>query len=118
MANLAYGDDDTTQLKQLLRLAIKAAIFAVGAVALLLFIVAPWVSMLYSQDPEVLAMATTAIHFYAISMPIYAFVQIVQNFCQASKKVTLAMIICVLDNFLLIVLPALILPNFFGINGI
>ena len=118
MANLAYGEEDFTLLKQILRLAIKAAIIAVGAVALILFIVAPWVSMLYSQDPEVLAMATTAIHFYAISMPIYALVQVVQNFCQATKKVTLAMFICVLDNFLLIILPAIILPNYFGINGI
>lgn len=118
MANLAFGDNDTTMLKQLLRLAFKAAIFAVGAVALLLFITAPWVSMLYSQDPEVLELARTAICFYAISMPIYGLVQVIQNFCQATKKVTLSMIICVLDNFLLIVVPAFVLPNIFGINGV
>lgn len=118
LTNIFAGEQDKSSLRVLVRTSFMASTFLIGGCMLLLIVVAPFVSMIYTSDTEVLEASTTAIRFCAICMPFYGYNIVLQNFCQGTKKIGLSMLICVFDNFIFVVALAFILPTFMGIFGI
>lgn len=69
-------------------------------------------------DSETLAVAATCLRFFAISLPGEIFAQILLYQYLSIGKPGLSSLICVLHNFVFLIVPAYILSAFMGLNGI
>lgn len=118
LTNIFYGEEDVVSLKAVLKNAFRYAVVCVGGLMVALLIFAPFVSMLFVRDADVVNMASTCLRFYVISMPLYAFNMIIQYFCQGTRKMGLTITICIINNFLFSTIAAYVLPLFIGVTGI
>lgn len=117
LANIYEGEEDNTALKNLFKHGMSVAIFIVGIISVALFLLAPLVAPMYTSDPEVLEMAITAIRFYAAGLILYSISLTIQNFSQGTKKIGLTIVICICCELLFVVVVALGLSPFIGVNG-
>lgn len=117
LANIYEGEEDNTALKNLFKHGMTVAVAIVGAISVVLFICAPFVAPLYTNDPEVLDMAITAIRFYAAGMILYSISLTIQNFIQGTKKIGLTIVICACCEIIYVVVAALSLSPIFGVYG-
>lgn len=120
LAGLFYGEEDTTALNDLIKAGLKKILLIVLPIAAVLFIFAPFFVKLYGADsaPDVLTMATHALRFYAISLPLYSINIIVMNYLQGTQKLKLSNIVSFLDNFFFVVVIAVLLGNLIGTDGV
>lgn len=120
MAGIVVGEEDETNTRHLMKTALKFAIVGTGLIALITFIFASPLAMLFldAENADAFSMAVRCIRIHTISMPIYSLIYVIMNFMQGTKNVKMAHTVCILDNFVYIVTLAAILGFAFGTDGV
>lgn len=114
-----YGAEKFDRVKKTLMLAITAATLVVlfGFTMIRLF-PETLVSLFSKQDPELIKLSSRAMQLYLMMLPIIGFQIISSNYFQAVGKPQQAMILSLSRQVLLLIPALLILPRFFGLNGV
>jgi len=114
-----YGAKRFDRVKKALELAILAAtgIALVGFGVMMLF-PAQVIRLFDRQDQALLALGTHAIRIATIMMPVVGFQIVSASYFQAIGKPKTAMLLMLSRQVLLLIPAALILPLFFGLDGV
>jgi putative MATE family efflux protein len=114
-----YGAERFDRVKKALELAILAAtgIAVVGFGVMMLF-PAQVIRLFNRQDEALLALGTHAIRIATIMMPVVGFQIVSASYFQAIGKPKTAMLLMLSRQVLLLIPAALILPLFFGLDGV
>ncbi|NLW46228.1 MAG: MATE family efflux transporter [Firmicutes bacterium] len=114
-----YGAEKFDRVKKTLKLAIVAATLVVllGFTMIRLF-PESLVSLFSKQDPELIKVSSRAMQINLMMLPIIGFQIISSNYFQAVGKPQQAMILSLSRQVLLLIPALLILPRFFGLNGV
>lgn len=113
-----YGAKQFDRVKLALRYAITAAtaIVVVGFVVAKLF--PAQLIMLFNRDPQLVAMGSRAISIFLTMLPIIGFQIVGANYFQAVGKPKAAMFLSLSRQVVFLIPALLILPRFFGLDGV
>ncbi|WP_195988121.1 MATE family efflux transporter [Clostridium sp. D53t1_180928_C8] len=113
-----YGAKKYDRAKKTLKISLIAAsvVFVAGA----LFIqIAPQVLVgAFNKDPELMSITINGLRKYALAMPIIGISIVGTNYIQSTGKAKMAMLLSLLRQVIVLIPMILILPKFFGLNGI
>ncbi len=114
-----YGAEKFDRVKKTLKLAIAAATLVVlfGFTITRLF-PERLVNLFSKQDPELISLSSRAIQIYLMMLPIIGFQIVGANYFQAIGKPRQAMTLSLSRQVLLLIPALLILPRFFGLDGV
>ena len=114
-----YGAEKYDRVKKALKLAIGAATMVVlfGFTIMRLF-PESLVTLFSRQDPELISLSSRAMQIYLMMLPIVGFQIVSSNYFQAVGKPRQAMILSLSRQVLLLIPALLILPRFFGLDGV
>jgi putative MATE family efflux protein len=114
-----YGAERYGRVKKTLELAILAAtgIALVGFGVMMLF-PAQVIRLFNDEDQALLALGTHAIRISTIMLPVVGFQIVSASYFQAIGKPGMAMLLMLSRQVLLLIPAALILPLFFGLDGV
>lgn len=114
-----YGAEQYDRVRETLKLAIFAAtsIVVVGFLVTRFF-PAQLISMFNSKDQELINFGTYAIKIFLIFMPIIGFQIVSANYFQAVGKAKHATFLSLSRQVLILIPALLILPKFFGLQGV
>jgi Na+-driven multidrug efflux pump len=114
-----YGAERFDRVKKTLELAILAAtgIALLGFGVMMLF-PAQVIQLFNSEDQSLLALGTHAIRISTIMLPVVGFQIVSASYFQAIGKPKTAMLLMLSRQVLLLIPAALILPLFFGLDGV
>ncbi|MGL5068699.1 MAG: MATE family efflux transporter [Sarcina sp.] len=73
---------------------------------------------MFNDDPELVSTAVTGLKIYLCMLPVVGFQIICANYFQASGKAKIAMFLSLLRQVFFLIPLMLILPKFFGLNGV
>ena len=114
-----YGAEKFDRVKKTLKLAIAAATLVVLVGFAMVFLFPESLARLFSKrDPELIAFASRAMRIFLSMLPIIGFQIVGANYFQAVGKPRQSMILSLSRQVLLLIPALLILPRFFGINGV
>jgi putative MATE family efflux protein len=113
-----YGAKQYDRVKLTLRYAITAAtaIVVVGFVVAKVF--PEQLIMIFNRDPKLVAMGSQAIRIFLTMLPIIGFQIVGANYFQAVGKPRAAMFLSLSRQVVFLIPALLILPRFFGLNGV
>ena len=118
MTGMYYGANDRKGLTDLYSYAMKLGILMTGIVSILIFLFAPWMSLLYTEDPMVLSLSVFSIRWMALSLVFDTIIALVQYYLQGIGNMKLANTLTVLERFIIPVACAFVFGYFFGSKGI
>lgn len=114
-----YGAEKFDRVKKALKLAIAAATSVVIAGFAIVQLFPESLVLLFSRnDPELMALASRAMRIFLSMLPIIGFQIVSANYFQAVGKPSQAMILSLSRQVLLLIPALLILPRYFGLNGV
>lgn len=118
-AGIFYGERNRSSLKLTFLTACKYGMILGSIMGTALFFAAPWLAgVILKADPETLSLATTSLRYLSISLPSEILTLIPVYYYLSTEKVNLSIVVCILRDFVLIILPSLILEKLMGVNGI
>ena len=113
-----YGAKKYDRAKKTLKISLMSAtvVFLMGALVIQL---APQalVSM-FNKDQELMNITIAGLKKYAFAMPIVGISIVGSNFIQSIGKAKIAMVLGLLRQVIILIPMVIILPNFFGLNGV
>lgn len=119
MIGILIGEENRDGIMQICRLTLRYVFLWVGAVALGLILLAPWLAGLYAGgDVAVAELATFAIRCMAVNLVLNALIEAYINFLQATEQVLKTHIVNVFSRFCCVVTFAFLLGKAFGISGV
>lgn len=119
LVGVLYGEENRDGIMQVCRLSVKWISLAVGAVALAMFILAPWLADLYATgNTEVAELSTFAIRCVAVNIVLNALIEAYVNFLQATEQMFRTYVITIAIRFVLIVAVSYLMGYLFGIYGV
>lgn len=119
LVGVLYGEENRDGIMQVCRLSVKWISLAVGAVALAMFILAPWLADLYATgNVEVAELSTFAIRCVAVNIVLNALIEAYVNFLQATEQMFRTYVITIAIRFVLIVAVSYLMGYLFGIYGV
>ena len=119
LVSVLWGEENRDGILQICRLTIRYIFLAVGAVAVVFFIAAPWLANLFaSGDAEVAKLATFAIRCMAVNLVLSALIDAYINFLQATEHTLKTHVVNVASRFACVVICAFVLGSWFGITGV
>ena len=119
VAAVFYGEEDRSALQSTLKEVLRLGLMLSTAAGLLLLAFPAVIpSAMVKQDAEALQMATMAVRFFAVGMPLQLVNMAMMNMYQATRNTVKAMIICLLQQLVFTTGFALVLSGPMGANGI
>jgi putative MATE family efflux protein len=114
-----YGAKKFDRVKQALKLAVLAAT-AIVVVGFIMIRVIPeqLISLFNDQDTRLLELGINTLQVFLLMLPIIGFQIVSANYFQAVGKPVQAMVLSLSRQVLLLIPALLILPRFFGLNGV
>lgn len=114
-----YGAEKFDRVKEALKLAITGAtiILTIGFIITRLF-PEQLIGMFSSEDKELIAFGVHALKIFLIFLPIIGFQIVGSNYFQAVGKPKRAMMLSLSRQVLILIPALLILPKFFGVDGV
>lgn len=117
-AGFNYGAKTYGRLKESITVALKwTTIFSTMAAIVFIGFAEPIVSV-FTKDPEVISIATTALRALSIFLPLLGFQVVYSGLFQALGKALPAGILALSRQGIFFIPALLILPNMFGLNGV
>lgn len=117
--SMFFGEEDKTAIKDTLKITFKFGLFLTLILTMVLLIFPGIFSEIFGvAEPEILSMASMAIRFFAITIPITLINTVLMNFYQCTKRTGMATSICLLQSLVYTVVFAFVLIRPFGANGI
>ena len=113
VAGMILGDRDRSAAEQLIKISLKTCLAIGIPVSALIFIFSEPLARLFinSNDIGLVPLAARALRFYAVSITLYGINNAFVNYTQGIRRMGISNIICFLQNFLYIALPALLLAG-------
>lgn len=118
LGGVFYGENDKTQLEQLLKISIKYALVLISIIAVVLFIFAPYFVYMFGDNPEVHSTAIRGLRIFAWSLPFSGLCYILLNFYNATQQLKIANYISFAHSFLFLSAFATIFSFLIGGDGI
>ena len=111
IAGMILGEQDRTAAEALIKITVKTSLVVGGVLTLLLLIFADSIAGAFgsSDGAGMVALASRGLRIYALSILLYGINVSFINYTQGMRRMFMSGAICFLDNFPLIVLPALAL---------
>jgi len=116
LAGNAHGAGDKKEIKLLARMFIPIEIFLMIISGMLLFIFAPLLMSLFSDNPEVIKSGATVLRMVALSEPFYGFSIIIEGMMMGVGKTRLPFVFNILCMWLIRILGTFIAITFFSPN--
>ena len=118
-SGMFYGERNKTALRTSFKTACKYGMILAFSCGMIIFLFAPSLAGgILKADPSTLSATASCLRFYAISLPSEIFAQILLYHYLSTGKSGLSNLICILHNFVFVVLPAWIFGMLIGLNGI
>ncbi len=119
MGGMMVGEQDVNGLKTVIKTAFTDILAGVSALAVIVFICAPYLSSLFiPQGGEAGRMATAAIRCYAVSLPFLALNVSAANYCQSVSRLLGANLINIGIEAAFTAVMAYLLSSFLGVLGV
>jgi Na+-driven multidrug efflux pump len=113
-----YGARNKLRVKQIIRISIlSATVISFGIFILLLFF-APSIASIFTKEQSLIADATPAIRIVFAATPLLAFSLILSALYQATGHTVPALLLALTKQGFFLIPLVLLLPLFFGVNGI
>lgn len=117
IAGMILGEQDRTAAQVLVKVTVKLVLTLGLILAAILLIFADVIADTF-RDPDsteqTARLVARGLRFYAIAAILYGVNNAFVNYTQGMRRVVLSNAVCFLQNFIFIVIPALILSGFFG----
>ena len=119
VAGIMSGEENKSGLKETMQAFLKYALVLNVIVTALVLLFAPNIIGIFLHDnPETLSIAVTGTRFVAVSMILAAVTGGFRNFYQGVGRTKLTGLLCILNTYVFIVVPAVILGSLLGTKGI
>lgn len=113
-----FGADKPDRVKEALKVGIKiATIISTIGFIILMFFTNTMISI-FNNDPDLIEMGTHALRVVVLVLPIVGFQVVGSGYFQAIGKATPALILSMSRQLLFLIPLILVLPRFFGLEGI
>ncbi len=114
-----YGRKQYDRVKRTLQLAMLCAtVICVAGFAIVMVFPAQAIGLFNRDDPELMRLGTHAIRICLCMLPIIGFQIVSANYFQAVGKPMHALLLALSRQVLLLIPAILVLPHYFGLNGI
>ncbi len=114
-----FGAKDYDRVKKTVRLGIiSASIVAVASTLLVEIFPEPLVRLFNNDDQELFALSVNGMRIFALALPVVGFQIVAANFFQSIGKAKVATFLSLLRQLILLAPLLLILPHFYGLNGV
>ncbi len=113
-----YGARKYDRVREALKLGIFGATLIVAVGYIMTRMVPVQLVSLFNKDPELIDIGTRALKYYLMLMPIIGFQIISANYFQAIGRPKHAALLSLSRQVLILIPSILILPKFFGLNGV
>ncbi|MBM7855549.1 putative MATE family efflux protein [Desulfohalotomaculum tongense] len=113
-----YGARKFHRVKKTLKLAMMAATVIVSTGFIITRLYPEQLIALFNQDAELISFGTRALHISLILLPVIGFQVVGSSYFQAVGKSKQAMFLSLSRQVLILIPLLLILPRFYGLNGI
>ena len=113
-----YGAKKYDRAKKALKISLISAsiVFLLGS--LVIQLASQALVVMFNKDPELMNITIIGLRKYALAMPIVGISIVGSNFIQSIGKAKMAMVLGLLRQVIILIPMVLILPNFFGLNGV
>lgn len=118
IGGVVVGEGSRKDTRELLKTSIKYSLELNLIIGVIVILFAKQLVGVYTTDPAEVKMAVQALFFSVLSMPFVTINVVFMNYFQSTKNMKLANLVCLLDNFVLISLSAVVLGFTFNIIGI
>lgn len=118
MTGIYYGANDKAGLQRVFAYAMKVSVVMAGIVGIVLFVAAPYITMIYTSDPEVTKVAVFGIRCMAIGLIPDTVSVAYQDYLQGIQNRLMLNFLCFTERFFIPVVVAWILGMRFGAWGI
>lgn len=113
-----YGAKNYDRAKNTFKITLLAStsFFVVGALAIQF---APQVLVgMFNKDAELMSITINGLRKYALALPIISISIVGTNYIQSTGRAKMAMVLSLLRQVIVLIPMILILPNFFGLDGV
>lgn len=118
IAGYNYGAENHDRVKETIYISIKYAAILASFIFIIIFIFAPNIVAIFTQDPQVLRETPNAMRWVFAATPIIALQLIGAAYFQAAGKAIPALLLTLSKQGFFLIPLVLILPNYFGIFGV
>jgi len=118
ITGIFHSANDRQGLKRLFTYSIKLSVQISGTVGVLVFLLAPLISRIYTSDPEVISLSVFSIRCLALALPLDTLACAYQNYLQGINNRKLVNAFSFFERFLVPVLTALLMGTLFGSKGV
>ena len=118
LASIYISDEDETSLKNTFKFAVKEMFLINGVIAIVVFVLAGPIAGIYCKETDQIPLTSVSLRWFVTSMPLFGVNIVWIRFLQASGKLVLSTIFNVCDNFVFVILAALVLSRPFGVDGV
>ena len=111
IAGMILGEQDRIAAEALIKVSVKTTIIVGAVLSALLLIFADSIAGAFgsAEGAKMVSLAARGLRFYAVSIIFYGLNVVFINYTQGMRRMGISNIICFLDSFLFIVLPAFVL---------
>ena len=111
IAGMILGEQDRVAAESLIKVSVKTTIIVGAVLSALLLIFADSIAGAFgsAEGAKMVSLAARGLRFYAVSIIFYGLNVVFINYTQGMRRMGISNIICFLDSFLFIVLPAFVL---------
>lgn len=114
-----FGANESSRVKETLRIALIAAtVFSVAAFLLIELVPGPIIRLFESKDERLLKMGRDGLRIAVLALPIVGFQVVAGNFFQSVGKAKIATLLTLLRQVVCLIPLLFVLPPFFGLKGI
>ena len=118
IASYNYGHGDKGRVKECFRIAV-IFMFTFNLILMVLMILFPEkVATMFSDDPDLIAVVEKKMPLFLLGMTIFGLQRACQNMFVALGQAKISIFIAMLRKVILLVPLAIILPHFFGVDGV
>lgn len=120
MTAVFYGERDKKSISILMKNAVKITLLVEVIVAVVSFVTAPFLMLIFvkSSEADALAIAIRALRIYVLYIPVYGINHILQKYYNSIGNMRMTYILSAFDNLIFICLFAVILGNRFQADGV
>ncbi len=119
MSSIFAADEDRTSLCELVRSMVRCGVVLLAGVTLLVVIFSRYLVLMFlANDPDAVPIASRGLALFALCLVPCVLNTTFKFYYQGIGRIRLMEIICVLQNFVLTSLSALLLGNIFGTTGL
>lgn len=119
ISGIFYGEEDRRTLRESVSVSLKIGVALTGIVCIIsLLFIRPLVMMFGRENPAAADMAVRVVFWFLLSLPLYTINVVFLNYYQSVGNLFMANFMCIGDNFLFMVLFAVGLSGFMGVDGV